>query len=227
MNLFSTVSDEELLLLSRSGNLAAENALAERYFAMRFRFCRIASPSLTALLDDWTLNEAHFRAFLSATMNYEFQKARFCTFYIHVLAHELQDSYEAKRRQFPNSVVSLDANLDVHDGDLVLCDIVPTPDQAEDPKAFLLYSEALLNTDSKLPRGIDGSVIRAARLASEGYSREEIAIACKMRVNQVKYSLGKYRRWAMRVLSSAFGWSEEETKAKEKLLSRFLHAEEE
>jgi len=227
MDNFYDVSDEELLLLSRVGNLTAENALTQRYFSMRFYFSQLASESIASMLDDWTLNEAHFRAFLIAVNNYEFHRARFSTFFVKVLSHELHRSFETRKRQLPYYVTSLDEVIQTKTGEFSLYDIIPSGDDFDDPKAFLLYSEALLHTNSRLPRGIDAKVILIARLSSEGYSRQDIAARVQMNESTVKYSLEKYRRWAMKVLTQVQGLDLSQQREKEKLLSQYFGTGEE
>ena len=217
--------DEELLLLSREGHEAATRLLTERFFGLRHYLCRMASPALATQMDEWSLNEAFFRSYLSAWESYEFHRARFTSFLECILAHEMQRTFNTKKRQFPDNLLSLDSDFVSGTEDYCLHDIVPSGETRDDPREFLLYSEGLVQTNSPLPRGINPQIIEMARLSSEGLSYTQIGIRFGVGKGQVHYCLSKYRRWALRVLRKTLSLNDSETVEKDRSIARFLRME--
>lgn len=195
------LSDEELLLASRMGDYKAESILAERLYESRTYDCRFTAREASVYLDDWGLNEAFFRAFVSSITGFRFQGIRFRTYFLKNLKHEIirLATKRIKEKAMAGAEISLDTPIDAFDDGYpaLLSDFVPSGDFMDDPRAFLDYAERLESLH-RLPEGVDPRMLDVVRLITANYTLNDTARICCINVNRVKYLLTRYRKWAER-----------------------------
>lgn len=200
------VDDEFLLLLGRMGKEGARDSLAVRYYRMRKRICRNASPSICTFLDDWEVNEAFFRGYLDAETSYRFGRVSFKTYATRCIRFALANAADSKLSKTRMMVAfSLDAAQRNDDGEettLCLADIVQDGSSPEDPRVFLDYAESL-NLLHRLPKGINPVALKIVAGLCEGYRICEVAKEIGLSEKQANYHLSRYRVWAKSVLSKA------------------------
>lgn len=200
------VDDEFLLLLGRMGREGARDSLAVRYYRLRKKICRNASPSIVSFLDDWEINEAFFRGYLDAESSYRFGRVSFRTYATRCIRFALANAADSKLCKSRMMVAcSLDAAQKNDDGEettLCLADIVQEGVSPEDPRVFLDYAESL-NLLHRLPKGINPVVLKIVSGLCDGYRICEIAKEVGLSEKQANYHLAKYRVWAKKVLSKA------------------------
>ncbi len=196
----TVLTDEELLLASRMGDYKAQSLLAERLHENRFRNCYFVAFEASNMLDDWSLNEAYFRAFLASISGYRFLRMRFITYFFHNLRNEIIHlaTKKAKERADHGKVVSLDEIAADDDPEHVctLSDFVASGDFMDDPRAFLSYAERLEELH-RMPEGADPLMLDVVRLTTSAYTIEDTAKICCISTHRVKYLLSRYRKWAL------------------------------
>lgn len=201
MNPTNQLSDEELLLASRMGDYKAESVLAAKLYEDRQAACLFIARDASAVLDDWGLNEAFFRAFVASLTGYRFQGVRFRTYFLGNLKHEIirLATKKIKEQAGRGMEVSLDTPMECYEEESpsILADFVSTGDFMDDPRAFLDYAERLEQLN-RLPPNADPLMLDVVRLISANYSMTDTAKICCIGVNRVKYLLSRYRRWATR-----------------------------
>ncbi len=201
MKTYESLGDEELLLMHRSGDSTAYSILTERFFGMRFFAAHKIAPIPASQLDDWSINEAHFHAYLAATEGYEFRKVRFRTYYMHLLRHELNSLAMAERLRGVSMDQLIDADND--EGTYTLCDVVPSGAMRDDPNAFLVYSESLAAL-SALPKGMDKNTVCLVRFLAMGYPLPVAAKNVGLSHSKARYELRHFRKWARETLARVF-----------------------
>ena len=201
MNAQHELSDEELLLASRMGDYKAEAALTERLYEDRVHSCYFVAHDAAILLDDWSLNEAFFRALISSVDGYRFQNVRFRTYFFKNLRHQIihMTTKAVKERVNRGLAVSLDMPVESFGEDTYcsLADFVPSGDFMDDPRAFLDYAERLEDLHH-LPAKADPVMLDVVRLVSSNYSIADAARICCLTAAKAKYLLARYREWVAR-----------------------------
>lgn len=183
---YFSATDEELLMLTRGGDISAHLALTKRYFDKKESLAKKASAALASLIDRWDLNHVFFLTFLKATESFEFGLgARFLTFFLTCFRREMI-AEASSSRLFPRlATKSLDAELlGSEEGGLTLGDIVPAP--KEDPTLFVDYLDGMLQ-DPRYKGAITEKALSVARLKINGYSFSEIAKILRETPRQCQY----------------------------------------
>ena len=209
----------------RKGDEQALVEFSRRLFSMRYYFCQKAGPDIHRQMDDWSLNEAFFHAYMKCVQHYEFQRVKFTTFFTHVLSHEMIRLLKIQKKESGGQIYSLDEYLGDEGDPYTLRDIIPSGDFKDDPAAFLSYAESLRRI-GKLPKGIQPSIIDAIELLTQGYLYEEVAERMKISVANLRYRAAKFRKWAISVIASTYNLDKKSIREKEKILNRFLKIEE-
>lgn len=195
--MFSALSDYALLCMSRLGFDYARDVLAVRYFEQRKHLCNIAVPVHQRNLEESLLNEAFFRAYLTAEEVFEFGKASFQTLLITILRREILRECRrvaAQLRNFPT--ISLDQ--ETLPG-TYLCDSMPEADSSSDPRAFVNYAD-MMERLGKLPKCIPAKAIDIAKLLIEGYSLKESCTIVDISLSYGKHMMRIFREWARGVV---------------------------
>lgn len=183
------LSDEELLLLSRMGNLATRDALAKRYYDNRyFHACR-ALPGAKYAYDVYEFNQEFFTTFYNATESFRFGSARFKRYLETALGHDM-----ARCAKKNPAMISLDAPIPHLKDETITFEEVMTATSMSDPKVYLNYAEEALAL-KQAPDYIDKKVLLIASLKIEGKTFAEISRLTKMTLKQVKLRFGKFAKF--------------------------------
>lgn len=185
---YSTESDEELLFLTRGGDISAHLALTKRYFDKKEVYAKQASAALSSLFDKWDLNHIFFLSFLKATDNFEFgTKASFRSYFLTCFRHEMVAEASSSRLFKRLSTRSLDGEIAGGKEDskaALLAEIIPAPE--EDPNLFVDYLDEMI-LDPRYKGAITEKALAVARLRINGYSFTEIARITKDTPRQCQY----------------------------------------
>ena len=183
MKTYDSLSDEELILLTRCGDINAYSLLVRR-FCGPSRNCDIyrAAPEILQRYSLWEVSSVLLATFWDCLDGYRFGTVRFHTYYISALRYNLfrYDNQHAKEKAMTTSI---DASVK-NDDEYTLHDILSTNDPNDDPRHFLNYYETLKSFD-KLPKEISPITLEIARMKINGLTFVEIAEALNMTYRQV------------------------------------------
>lgn len=197
---YSPLSDEELLLRYRSADLLARDELSVRYFRSRRFHLSKAAPSLVGVLGDWTFNEVFFNAYLAAESSFRFGEGRFISFFQVILGHEVAKEADKVIKESSSRQWVYFDKPDPEDGHYYLHDIIPDGSSLNDPKAFAIYAETLLEL-GKLPKGIKPEAVVVSTMLSDGYSLEEAASFLGLVPSNARMMAYRFRKWAKKVIA--------------------------
>ncbi|MCI2110984.1 MAG: hypothetical protein LKK13_01420 [Bacilli bacterium] len=186
---YEVVSDEELLLLIRSGRAGAQEALFHRYYQKRAYHCRRAAPEVYGLVDEWDLNSDYFQVFFKCESCFKFGKSLFKNYFESALRHEIFHAVRLKSRR-DRSCFSLDESLSSGEGDLTFHDVIPAY-EGEDPRIYLNYVEEAFQLN-KAPQAITKDVLAVAICRGENMTYPEIADRLHISVKMCKDRYAKY-----------------------------------
>ncbi len=183
MNLSDPLSDEELLLLTRTGDNNAYTLLIRRFLGpSRKGDINRASPGILRKYSLWEISSVSLSTFWACMDGYRFGTVRFHTYYITSLRFNLNRFVQNKERE-RRRVASLDATFN-SDNDFCLHDVLSIEGTMDDPKNFINYYETL-NAIKKLPNSIPKETLDIAKMKANGLTFVEIAEAMKMTYRQV------------------------------------------
>ena len=197
-----TISDEELVFLSRLGDQTADASLLERYFGMRQFFFTRTVPTWTVNFDPWDFNELFLDCFLTALQSFEFRRSKFLTFFIRILARRVI-SFALKKTRENYNVISFDEDVIGEESTYTLHDVVSSPDLADNPAAFFEYAESLREL-KRLPKEIDPIALDVVRLKADGMSTNKAARTLGISYGSVRYLYDKYRTWALGTIKKIY-----------------------
>ncbi len=183
---YSEESDENLLMLSRRGNVSAHLALTKRYFDRKHYLAKQASAPLASLFDSWDINHIFFTTFLRATDRYEVgQAAKFSTYFLTCLRHELISEAQNTKLFERGAVLSLDmeSTSDRSEDTFTLSDVIAAPN--ENPMHYVDYFDECMERNVGTHK-IDQHAVDVARLKIYGYSFRSIAKLMDRSVRQCK-----------------------------------------
>ena len=203
---YSEVSDEDLLLRARMGDLVAYDVLFLRYASQRRFLCYCASPSIAAILDDWDINEAVFRAFYDAESSYTFGPVPFRVYFLKCLSNVMVNIAGKKTSKTTMMFSgSLDDPLDMREGSCcTLGDVVTLEGTLEDPRVFMNYSEMMMEY-RRIPKSIHPVAVKILQARVDGYTLKEAAELIGIPVKKASYIFSRYLKWAKDLLNEYFG----------------------
>ena len=190
MDQFSASTDEELLLLSRMGDMRANLVLNQRYCGpARINHIRQAAPDMLGRFSLWEVSSVALRVFWKCLDGYRFGRAKFFTYYITALRFALY-RFQVEQTQNASTNVSLDSYAK-RDATLTLHDVVSGEGDLDDPRMYVNYFETLQKYN-RLPAVISQDTLDVAKLRSEGLTFFEIASALHMTYRQARSRYEKY-----------------------------------
>ena len=202
MSIDPSASDENLLKLSRSGEMLARNLLWQRYFIKRKAIAFSAAPEAAYQLNDWDLNDAFFSSFLGAEINYAFGRARFSTYFRKSYANALVEKAKEIAREKGKNYVYLDSGFDDEYGErTTLHDIIGVNEDADECQVAYKYAR-MLERLKKTPKHIDRRALDYIQKKAEGWTIQEIADFYDQTVSQIRYAIAKFRKWAKSILNN-------------------------
>ncbi len=198
---YACLSDEELLLRYRMGELIALDVLLARKNAVRHSLCHAASQKMKSLFGDIDINEIFFHGFTDVISTYEFSKGSFNSFLIRCLGFVMANRID---KRFSKSSVyvthSLDDELNVRsDSSLVLSDVVSQEGTLDNPRDYMNYKDSIMEV-TNLPKKISPFAIDIMRYRLEGYTTLEAAEKIGITYKRAAYIFARYAKWVKKVL---------------------------
>ncbi len=201
----STLSDEQLLLFSRMGEIRYRDEFVTRQFRYRHVHFSKACPDCFFLLDEWERNEVFFRSFLLAEGGYRFGKGKFSSFFRTILRNEVFKELRKKQEERERfQLLSLDQEREFGSETVCLHDIISGRDYRDDPAIFLEYADTLRRLGD-LPKEIEPRVLDIASLVIQGHSISSACRSLGLNEKKVRFQYEKFRKWANEILLKAFG----------------------
>ena len=198
MESHNILSDEELLLLTREGDMKAYTLLVRRFCGpSRIGDIHRAAPTVLSKYSLWEVSSVLLSTFWSCVDGYRFGTVRFHTYYITALRYNLlrfQQSKEKEQIRF----ASLDA-LMPGEAEYSLHDILSTEEEKSDPKLFLNYYETL-DQLNRLPAQLKPLTIKIVKMKLAGMSFAEIASITKLTYRQVYSRYSRFMKRANKIL---------------------------
>lgn len=188
MSSYQNASDEELILLARSGDQLAQDQLDYRYFHNLNQFCRFAAPDLIRYSSSLDLYAIAYRTYLNCLYFYTFGTCKFKSYFDLCLRHAFsrarEQIYEEKRIVF-----SLDECTKTTP-DVTYHDVIPTGSINDNPCKYVDYFEEIYLL-RLAPKVISPEVLLVARERLEGASFKEIAskLNISLKCAYYRYSL--------------------------------------
>lgn len=168
---YNLASDEELLLLSRSGDEKAQNQLDLRYCKNHKRFVYLVAPDLIRFHSICDLSAIAFQCYIRCISRYEFGSSYFRNYYETCLRNDFarvrKDVYEERS----GVVVSLDETRSIDE--LTYHDVIPSSCIYDNPQKYIDYFEEIYSLNLA-PSCIDSEVLFVARMHLNGVSFKEI-----------------------------------------------------
>lgn len=200
MPLYQNASDEELILLARSGDQTAQAQLDYRYFHNQSRLCHYAAPDLIRFSSTVDIPALAYRTYLNCLYSYTFGSCKFKSYYDLCLRHAFsrvrEQVYEEKR-----TVLSLDECTKATP-DVTYHDVIPTGAINDNPCKYVDYFEEIYLL-RLAPKVITPEVLLVARERLEGTSFKEIAskLNISLKCAYYRYSLyeGEVRKLLRRL----------------------------
>lgn len=181
---YQLASDEDLLLLSRSGDALAQNELDVRYCKNHEYIIRNLASDLLRFRSICDLSAVAFQCYLRCLGCYEFGAASFHTFYQLCLGHELsrvrKDVYEERR-----CVFSIDEDTRSAE-ELTYHDVIPSSSIYDNPTKYVDYFEEIYALNLA-PSSINPETLVVARLRLNGMEFKEIAHKLRISIRKVYY----------------------------------------
>lgn len=200
MPLYQNASDEELILLARSGDQTAQAQLDYRYFHNQSRLCRYAASDLIRFSSSLDISALAYRTYLNCLYFYSFGSCKFKSYYDLCLRHAFsrvrEQVYEEKRLVF-----SLDECTKATP-DVTYHDVIPTGTINDNPCKYVDYFEEIYLL-RLAPKVITPELLLVARERLEGASFKEIAskLNISLKCAYYRYSLyeGEVRKLLRRL----------------------------
>lgn len=200
MPLYQNASDEELILLSRSGNQTAQAQLDFRYFHSQSRLCHYAASDLIRFSSSLDIPALAYRTYLNCLYFYSFGSCKFKSYYDLCLRHAFsrvrEQVYEEKRIVF-----SLD-DCTKATPDVTYHDVIPTGTINDNPCKYVDYFEEIYLL-RLAPKVITPELLLVARERFNGTSFKEIAnkLNISLKCAYYRYSLyeGEVRKLLRRL----------------------------
>jgi len=179
--------DDDLILQSRNGNLAAFNLLVERYQAAVYNLC------VRLLANKEAAEDATQETFLSAYRALErFEGGSFRSWLLRIAANQSKD--ELRRRKRKDRAASLDGMFDTMDAPVEVPDHSERPDERVQRAAV---STALQQALMELPEDQRRAIVLVDVM---GYLYEEAARICETSPGTIKSRIHRGREKLRRLV---------------------------
>jgi hypothetical protein len=190
MSAISKQSDEQLVLLARSGDQEAFAELCRRYYPKRYLYYYRSASSYWQKIGEGECNATFFSTLLDCVANFRVGEVRFAVYFGKALHHNLFRDY---RERYPGGEypLSLDQYVGAEEEGTCLADCIPCSSE-EDPRVAYTFLESVEKLSALKNDALSRFDLRVAEMRNEGKSYRFIAERYRCSIKRVRIAYDHY-----------------------------------